>query len=474
MSFWARVLTAVGFAPAQSIQVRAVQPRATRGRVLPDLSIWNTFQRIGGGITPATLSTIIQEADYGDIRRLIDTFNTYKQKDAHLQSILLTSEEAVAGLDWALVLPEKAKARDKRAMEWCEEQLRKVDGLSRLLAHQASSRAYMFSVSETLWTKESGRVVPIGFEYHAHRRFAFRQSDARLVWRDDNMPNDGVDFREKFPGKFIVSQPRVTGDVAQREGLIRVLLWAALFRNWDLADWMKLAEIAWKPWRLGSFEKEAAQEDIDNLTDILEGLTSSGVGVHPIGTKVDVKWPTGGSGGRSAHSELFERIAAEMSKVVLGQTLTTEQGNTGSHALGNVQNEVRKDLREATARHVAADITRDLIAPMVRMNFGPAVAVPSFVLLTEDAEDIEKIAKAVSLLAGAGLVFSSSWARDKLGADEPKDGDETFGGTPEPEPEATPPKPGDKPANGTPADGEEKPETVDDGEEPTANDVADE
>lgn len=442
--------------------------------MVPDLSIWQSFQRIGGGLTPQGLSSIIRQADGGDITRLIDAFNEFKQKDCHLQSILLTAEEAIAGLEWELVLPEDAKARDRRAADWIEDRLREGSGLHRLIAHHAGARAYGHSVSEINWVKVEGKLAPKQFEHIPQRRFAFRTSDGRLVWRDENMPQEGIDVQEVFPGKFIVSQPRVTGDVPCREGLIRVLLWAALFRNWTMSDWLKLGEIAWKPWRLGKYDKNASQEDIDNLVNILEGLTTNGVATYPEGTEVEIEWLQGGSsqGGKNGtHAELFSTIGGEMSKVVLGQTLTTEQGKVGSQALGNVQNEVRKDLREASARYVSADITRDLIEVMTRVNFGPAVKAARFRLITDDATDIVAFSTSIKNLSGkdVNLKIPSAWARDKIGAPEPKGDEECVGGV-EPEPVAPiDPNTGkpaasangtDKPAAGKPA-AQEKPEADD-------------
>src|SRR5262249_54993934 len=159
-------------------------------------------------------------------------------------------------------------------------------------------------------------------------------------------------------------QPRITGDVPCREGLVRVLMWAALFRNWDIRDWLALGELAWKPWRTGGYTRGASEEDIDALIAILDAMSSSGVAVYPKDTaEVKIEWPKNPPAGGGTHKELADFLGAEMSKAVLGQTLTTEQGSKGSQALGRVHDQVRKDIREADARSVAATIRRDLIAP---------------------------------------------------------------------------------------------------------------
>ena len=411
----------------------------TVGRVIPDLSLWLQFQRIGGALSPQQVSAIIREADTGFMHRLMDLANDARQKDCHLQSVLATSEEAIAGLDWRLELPKNAKRKERKASEKIEQILRDSGHMPKLFAHHAGARFYSYAVTETSWKRDGDMLVPESFEHHAPRRFGYRIDTGRFVWRDINagMPLEGVDLAD-YPSRFIQSHPRVNGDVPVREGLVRVLMWAALFRNWTLADWLKLGEIAWKPWRKGKYKKGSDQEDIDNLTAILEGMASSGVCTHSEDTEIEVDWPA--NSGQSQHGALFDKMGAEMSKAVLGQTLTTEQGKVGSQALGNVQNEVRKDLREATARYVAADVTRDLIAPMTSMNFGPGIRPARLVFLTDDAMDLVALSTAVEKLASpnVGLRIPSKWVRDKAGIPEPTDAEECIGGATETEPAETP------------------------------------
>jgi hypothetical protein len=57
------------------------------------------------------------------------------------------------------------------------------------------------------------------------------------------------------------------------------------------------------------------------------------------------------------------------SKVILGGTLTSgADGAASTNALGNVHNEVRKDLRDGDIRQLNATITRDLVYAIAAMN----------------------------------------------------------------------------------------------------------
>ncbi len=418
MSFIARTLEALG--------IRTRAPQVSKGtRALPDLSLWQQFTRIGGNLTPADVSCIIREADSGYTRRLIELANEARQKDCHLQGCLDQLEQAISGLDWQLTVPEDAKAKEKKAAEFIETKLRNCPGFFQLLAHLSGSFYYGYAVSEISWARDGGFLVPAAFENHDARRFGFRQEDGRFVWRDLGA-GPGVDLREAYPGKFVISQPRVNGDVPCREGLARLLVWAALFRNWTLKDWLRLGEIAWKPWRIGTYKKEAAKEDIDGLVRVMDGMSTNGVAVVPESIDIDVKWAPNGTT-KPMHEVLFETVAREMSKATIGSTETISSSDTSGYAQARVHNDVRKDLLESRSKQIAATITRDIVAVMCLLNFGPGVRPPCFEFITQDPIDLTMFSNGISLLTAAGLKIPQSWVREQAGIPEP-DGDEELMG----------------------------------------------
>ncbi len=425
------------------VKAGLIQPAETtraRGRgmtgpkVMQDLSLWEQFQRVGGALTPVQVSSIIREADAGDTRRLMDLANDARQKDCHLSAVLSQSEESIAGLEWSLHLPKKAKKKDRHASEWVENWLRtKVhEPFTSLIAHLAGGVYYSFAVSETVWSKDpKGYLVPVDFENQNQRRFAFRQSDGRLVWRDQSMSTDGVDFRADYPNRFVTAQPRVTGDVPCREGLARVLVWATLFRTWDLTDWLRTGEAAWKPWRVGYYEKGSQDEDIDGLVEVLERLATTGTAALPVNTKLQIEWPGGAGGTRTTHSELYNVLAQEMSKAALGQTETVQASNSSGYAQAKVHQAVRGNILRARARYIAAVITRDVIRAMIELNFGTGILVPTFKFETADPVDLKSFSEGLKNLTapkgGAGLRVSAKWARSTAGIPEPEKGEELLG-----------------------------------------------
>jgi phage gp29-like protein len=425
------LLTRVAWGAAKALGVSvAIEERAAKlsaaamsARALPDQSLWNQFQRVAGATTPSQVSSIIREADTGDMARLMDLANECRQKDCHLQAILSQSEESIAGLEWQLKLPESARAKDKRAMKFVEESLRTCPDFLRMLAHQAGAVFYGSAVSETMWVKKDGKLVPGTFVNHPPRRFSYRPVDGAFIWRDQGMSWEGIEIQKEFPGKFVVSHPRVNGDVPCREGLVRPLVWAVTFRTWDMTDWLKTAEMAWKPWRIGTYENSSDTEGKEALENAAKYLTTSGWATIHKSTKLDVQWPAGNSSTKATHAELYSVLAQEMSKAVLGQTETTQASGSSGYAQAKVHERVSATLIESRAKAIAATITRDLIRPMVEWNFGKGYAIPEFELSTQNPVDLASFASAIGQLVAAGADITQAWVRDQIGAPEPKEGE---------------------------------------------------
>ena len=434
--------------PPESGVQKAAKPKVKRGRVVEDQSLWQQAARIGGGITPQIISSIIREADAGYTQRLIDLANECRQRDAHLQAVLSTFEESIAGLAWQIVPPKeksgKPRSKDKRAAEWVEQVLRDTPDLRRLIADLAGSYYYGFSKSEIVWKKDDGgRVVPSYFVTVAHRRFKFHLEDSAHVLADPGKPE--IVLEDAYPYKFICSYPRVTGDVPQREGLMRVLVWMSIMRNWVLFDWLKTGELSWKPWRIGTYKKGGgtSHEDREVLEEVMRRMTTDLSAVIPDSCSMTIEWP-GGTGSRnSTHGELAKALGDEESKAVLGQTETTQSSSSSGYAQSKTHNEIRKDRRESMACYIASVLTQDLIGAMIDLNFGASVKKSRFEFITKDSIDLKAFSEALKNLRApeVNAKISTAWAYGEAGIPAPTKGEEILGPDPGEEPQ-DPNKPG--------------------------------
>lgn len=416
--------------------------KVTRGApVVREKPLWEQFQRIGGGIGPLDVSFILQEADAGQPARLIDLGNEGREKDGHFQSVAGTRDRAVALCDLAFVeAPHNARLKDKKAEEFCYRIVDEFENWPLLIEHLTASWYAGHSTAELLWKKtKDGFLLPYRAKPVHQRDFIFDDL-GQLRYARFMGDSVGADILADNPGRIIQVQRRIVGDVPVREGLIRILVWAALLRNWTLRDWVALGEIGWKPWRLGTYEPGTQQEEIDALTRAMERIGSTGVGIFPKNTEAKIEWPKGiaaGTAGSSTHRELFDALAREMSKAVLGQTTSVEPGPNGDRASTQTRDLIRLDIRESDAVSVAAALRAHLFAPAIALNMSEGALVPVPWFQTDEATDQLKFSQAVEKLVGAGVRIPAKWVRDEVGMPEPLEGEEVLV-PPQPTPKGDP------------------------------------
>ena len=437
---------------AQRKKAPAQAPASLVDDVVPDSPLWAQFSRIGGSLTPQQVSNIIREADVGNIARLVDLMHESRQKDCHLQSVLQTRELAVKGLTWDALAPaEKPLKREQRAAKRLRQAVQDASGFPDTVAHLVGEGTlFGFAVTQVVWEHSSdGLLVPKEFKPVSCRRFGYGQKNGRLMFDPDGFGNvdaSGVDLLAEYPaGKFIFYTPRVNGDVQIREGLCRALLWAALFRNWDVRDWLMFAELAWKPlrravWKNGDMRKE----DRAKIRQAMQAWTSSGVLTHPDSIDVFLEWNKGASSSGTSggpHEQLARWLGEEMSKAVLGSSDIVEPGKNGARAATAERGEVRKDILEADSLGITAALTQHVARPFYEMNYGPRMRGGMLALMTEDTVNLKEFAEAVEKLVKAGLAVPANWVRDIVNMPEPEPEEEVIGGQAK-EPEAKPPDPG--------------------------------
>lgn len=433
------------------------RPPADMGEMLvgaPSLS--EQFSRIGGNLTPGRVSAIIQQADSGRPHELVDLVHELRQKDAAIHQAMQAREVCVSSIPFDIAPPgENPKKRDIKAARLCRLALQRCETFTTAVSHWiGEGNAFGHATSEVVWKIETegelaGLMVPDRIQNISSRRFAFRQSDGELVFvpfAGADADSQGVDLATFAPGKFISYRPRVNGDVLAREGLARILVWMGVFRNFDIRDWLQLAEMGWKPKRTGKYKKDATAKDKASLLTILERLTSNGVAIYPETAEVLLQWPTNFSR-QSTHKEFADFLGREIGKAVLGTPDVTEQSTqNGARAATETRNELRTDLRDWDAVGIAKLVRKQLVAPFYAFNYAANVEAGTYVPLIEDPTDPEKFSKSIDLLTKRGLEIGADWVRKKIGAPAPKKGEKllsTDDGSPKPtDPNGNPGKPG--------------------------------
>ena len=366
------------------------------------------------GLTPVKLAEIFKEADAGDVLRQMELFEEMEEKDPHLFSQLQTRKNAVTGLDFEII-PFSDDPRDKEIADFIEEQINGIESLEDVETDLLDAIGKGFAVSEIMWGYDEGHVVVREIKSRHQKRFFWDSLDDSFKVRTKDAP-EGILLPAN---KFIVHRYKARSGHTSRAGILRVVAWMYLFKNYDLKDWVSFAEVYGLPLRLGKYAPGASEADKVALMQALIQIGADAAGIIPDGTSIDFI-----STEKTSSSDLYERLARycdeQISKAILGQTLTSDSGG-GSYAQSKTHNDVRHDLTVADCKSLASTLRRDLIRPLCIFNFGEDKRVPHIRFDCEESEDLTQTATIIGTLVNeVGLRVPTSFIYKKFSIPEPE------------------------------------------------------
>jgi phage gp29-like protein len=372
------------------------------------------------GLTPERLTSILKEADQGDILRQAELFEEMEEKDAHLGSVLQTRKLAVAGLEWEVVAASGEK-EDEDIAAFVREALTWVTNWDDALMDVLDAIGKGFSVMEIMWELAEGKVWVDELRWRHQKRFTFYCRDRILDVPRMITDAEPVYGEELIRNKFVLHRYRSRSGFVPRAGILRPCAWMHLFKNYTLKDWVVFNERFAQPMRVGKYSSGASEEERAVLRNAVFNLGADAAAVISESTVIEFLEQQG----KRASSDLYERLAdfcdRAISKAVLGQTLTTEQ-RSGSYATARVHQQVRQDLLEADSRALAATITMQLIRPLVEFNFGPEKNLPAFRLNHEPEENLRDLAQTYRNLSDMGLEIPRTFIHERFGIPMPEKG----------------------------------------------------
>ncbi|MFO1351903.1 MAG: DUF935 domain-containing protein [Gammaproteobacteria bacterium] len=370
---------------------------------------------IASGLTPQRLADVLRRAADGDADDYLTLAEEIEERDLHYASVLQTRKLGVSGL--AVTVEAASDDAADQALADAVRALVEKPATADLAHDLLDAIAKGYAVVELLWETVEKRWEP-GYAWRDPRFFRYDRNDGttlRLI--DEQDPTDGVPLA---PYKFIVHTPRIKAGLPIRGGLARLGAFAYLCKAWSLKDWLAYADVFGMPLRLGRYEIGSSKEDIEALQRALQLLGADAAAVISRNMEVEIQAPPTGAGGDKLYAALAEFWDSQVSKAILGQTMTADNGSSLSQA--QVHNDVRLDILKADARQLAGTLNRDLVRPYIDLNFGPQKAYPRIALYVPEAEDLKLLVDALAQLTPLGLEVEQSVIRDKLGLPDPESG----------------------------------------------------
>ncbi len=340
-------------------------------------------------------------------------------RDGHTGSVLRKRRQAVVAREWTVDAGGESSL-DERAAMLARATLKRFrfDRACRgLLSAVLTGRA----VAEIIWEAaevalEDGSrgtfIVPADIKVRNARRFVLATDESLrlLTWE---APIDGIPLPDR---KFILMRFWAEeNEDAYGRGLGHDLFWPVYFKRNAVAVWNALLAKFGEPFIYAEYPNGMPEGDRLKLQATLQDMARGAGLVVPQGTLIKlIEAGAGGSATGRLHQDMTEAMNAEISKIVLGETLTTELGDTGARAATETHEGVRQELADEDAGLLSAEINGTLLTWLTELNL-PGAAPPTVWRRAPEAVDLAAMAKLDESLFKVGFEPTEELVKERYG-----------------------------------------------------------
>lgn len=249
---------------------------------------------------------------------------------------------------------------------------------------------YGYSVSEVLYERrQDGRIGISEISEKPFEWFAPRADGSVRFFPDDG--SGGYEGLETDPRKYLLTVSKGSYRNPYGEAIYSRLWWPVFFRTQGWKFWAQFLERFGTPMLLGK-----TQGNANDLATAIAAAVQDAVLVAGQGDEIQAV-EVGKDGQQFS---LFESaLVSRIQKVILGQTLTSQIGSSGSYAAAKVHQDVQQEKRNADLRMVTRTLQR-LVDSLCGLN-----GLPSHTLVMADNTGLEmERAQRDALLVEKGIL----------------------------------------------------------------------
>jgi phage gp29-like protein len=295
--------------------------------------------------------------------------------DSHLESVWSIRCSAASGAEWFMAAGDEGR-REQEAADAFAAELKDMD-IPRIIEEMMDAVAYGYSPLEIVWAAKEGRWGIENIVGKPPQWFEFNP-DNKLVFRI------GVTGREELPeNRFLLVSHRPSYANPYGDKVFSKCFWPVTFKRNGWRWWTVFVEKYGGAFAYGKYPVNASAEFKRELLTALEKMIADAAAIVPEGSEITIASAADKNGSSEIHTNYIKMANAEISKAVLGQTLTTEIGDVGSYAAAQAHNEVRRELAAADRRRISAAFNR-LAAVYTFYNFGSETAPPLFTFVEDE------------------------------------------------------------------------------------------
>jgi phage gp29-like protein len=327
--------------------------------------------------------------------------------DSHLSSVVQSRKAGVLSLEWDI----DREQEPTETSEYVKAIFNNLD-IRNIIDEMLDAVLYGYKPLEIYWVEKSsikidGKdvegnwLIPLNIVGKPPHWFRFN-SVGELVFKDMNTYEGKV----VNPQKFLIARHQHSSDNPYGKGVLSTCFWPVQFKKGTFAFWAKYAEKYGTPYLVGKYDETMSSYDANSLQILLHNIIAGGTGVVDKETDIEVI-NAASSVAAESYDKLISYLNQEMSKAVLSQTLTTEQGKVGSQALGTVHQDVKQEIAESD-KYIIESLLNKFIKLLIDLNFGKQSEYPEFGLY-EKYNPMTEIDNAVKLMNTGKIIFTENF-----------------------------------------------------------------
>jgi phage gp29-like protein len=318
------------------------------------------------------------------LRKLGQDITVYRQllSDAHVWSCYQSRKSGTLSCEWEIKdAASGGRKSDKGAYNLIVDMMEDLD-VYQIITDMLDAPFYGMSPMEVIWQSAAGKWLPdrvVGkppewFQFDPENNLRFKSVD------------DMIEGEEIPEYKFLLPKHHASYQNPYGERVLSRCFWPVVFKRGGFKYWAVFTEKFGMPWVRGKVPRGTGEPERARLLDNLTKMVADAVAVINDDESVEITE----AAGKSASADIYEKLVSasnrEVSKAILGQTLTTELDKGGSFAATKEHMEVRGDLVDQDKRMVIGAFNL-LFNWIVELNFAGATP-PKFGFFQE--EDIQK------------------------------------------------------------------------------------
>ena len=343
---------------------------------------------------------LLRSIDWGVYDKILE--------DDQVFSTLQQRRGAVVSRDWNVAPGDEEDPRSVAAADALRANLIRA-GWDRVTDKMLFAAFYGYSVAEIMWEPRDG-LLQFGRIHVRHaRRFRYNDDGELRLLTPGNLIRG-----EDLPAKkfWVAAAGAADDDEPYGRGLAEWLYWPTLFKRNGVRFWNNFTDRYSTPTAVGKYRPGTPSSEVDNLLAALQAFaTDSGIAV-PEGMAIELMH-VAQSGSITNFETLCKYMDAAIAKVVLSQTMTTDDGASLSQA--KVHAGVKLEVVKSDADLLSDSFNEGPARWFTDLNFGPDVASPRVMRDVEEEIDTNMQAKTDEVLARTGWIRTEESFRDTYG-----------------------------------------------------------